>query len=83
MSFGAQWRAARPAVLASVPTWFATWGVGQLLGPRHALAGLVLSLCAGLLVFAATVSVLDPGVLRRAAGYVFRMIGRSPAPASA
>lgn len=82
LSYREQWRSIRPAVLASGPTWIATWGVGQMLGPHHAVAGLVLAVAAGLGVYGGSVSLLEPGMLRQASSDVYRMIGRAPAAAS-
>jgi O-antigen/teichoic acid export membrane protein len=75
-----QWRAVRPAVLASVPTWLTTWGVAKLIGTGAPLVGLLLSLATGLLVYGATLSLLEPGILRQTASAINRMMGRTPAP---
>jgi O-antigen/teichoic acid export membrane protein len=83
LTYRAQWRAIRPAVMASVPTWLVTWAIGKLLGPAHALVALPLAVLAGLLVYAGCVSLLDPGVLSRALTQVARMLRRAPAAASA
>jgi len=79
LSFADQWRAMRPAVLASGPTWLATWGVGRLLGPQHALLGLPLSLLAGVGVYAAAISIIQPGVLGQSLGQLVRMLRRGGA----
>jgi PST family polysaccharide transporter len=82
LGYRSQWRAVRPAVVASLPTWLATWGVGRLLGHDPLLA-LPLAVAAGITVYAGTVSLLEPGLLRQAGGHVARMLGRTPAAASA
>jgi PST family polysaccharide transporter len=82
LGFLEQWRALRPAVLASVPAWVAAWAAGHLPDPRHAALALALAVLAGLAVYAAMVSVLAPGILRYARGGVARMLGRAPAPAA-
>ena len=79
LSFRRQWRAVRPAVLASLPTWLITWGVGQLLGPRHAALGLVLAVVSGVAVYACSISLLEPGMLRQAATIIARTLGRAEA----
>jgi O-antigen/teichoic acid export membrane protein len=76
LSFAHQWRAIRPAVLASGPTWLVTWGVGRLLGQQHALIGFPLSILAGVAVYAAAISIIEPGVMRRSVGQLGRMLGR-------
>jgi lipopolysaccharide exporter len=82
LSFGDQWRAIRPAVIASAPTWIVTWGVGRLLDPRHAVIALVLSVVAGLATYAGSVWLLDPRLLQRGMSQLSRMLGRPPAPAA-
>lgn len=82
LSYKAQWQAVRPAVMASIPTWLVTWGIGQLLGSDHAVIALPVAVGAGLLVYAGSVSLLAPGVLRAAFKQAARMVRRSP-PAAA
>jgi lipopolysaccharide exporter len=82
LSFGDMWRAIRPAVVASAPTWIVAWGVGRLLDPRHPVLALVLSVAAGVATYAVSVWLLDPRLLQRGMSQLSRMLGRSPAPAA-
>jgi PST family polysaccharide transporter len=78
-----QWRAVAPAVLASIPTWIVTWGIGQLLDPsRHAVIALILSVVAGALTYAGAVWLVAPSLLRQTLAQVGRMLGRGQ-PAAA
>jgi O-antigen/teichoic acid export membrane protein len=83
LSLRRQWRAIAPAVLASIPTWFVTWGVGQLVNPgRHAVVALAAAIVAGCLTYLCSVWLLAPSMLRQSVTQVGRMLGRSqPAPA--
>jgi hypothetical protein len=71
-------------VLASIPTWIVTWGVGQLLEPaHHAFLALILAVLAGAVTYAGTVWLLAPSMLRQSLAQVGRMLGRGrPAPAA-
>jgi O-antigen/teichoic acid export membrane protein len=80
LTYRAQWRALRPALIASVPTWFVTRGIGQLLGPTHPLVALPLAVLGGLLIYAGLVSLLDPGVLRETIAQAKRMLRQPPTP---
>jgi lipopolysaccharide exporter len=84
LSLTRQWRAVSPAVLASIPTWIVTWGVGQLADPsRHALVALIFSVVAGVLTYAGSVWLLAPDMLRQSVAQVGRMLGRrEPATAA-
>jgi lipopolysaccharide exporter len=79
LGYAAQWRAVRPAVLASGPTWLAAWGVGRLLGPQHALLGFPLGVAAGVAVYATAISLIAPGSLGQVLGQLARMLGRGGA----
>jgi PST family polysaccharide transporter len=82
LSLMRQWRAVAPAVLASIPTWIATWGVAQLLDPvHHAVVALIGSVLAGALVYAGSVWLLAPSMLRQSLVQVGRMLGRQAATA--
>jgi O-antigen/teichoic acid export membrane protein len=82
LGYREQWRAVRPAVWASIPTWIAAWGAGRMLYPAHPYLALVLGVLAGGAIYASMVSLLSPGVLREARAQVVRMVGRAPAAAS-
>jgi lipopolysaccharide exporter len=82
LSLRSQWGAVRAAVLGSAPTWLVTWGTGKLVGPSNPIPGLALSLLAGLCVYGLAVSVLEPGILRRAMAAFGQMMGRAPAQAA-
>jgi O-antigen/teichoic acid export membrane protein len=78
-----QWGAISPAVLASIPTWIITWGVGQLVGPaQHAIFSLILSVVAGCLTYAGAVRLVAPALLSQTVALVSRMLGRGQ-PAAA
>jgi O-antigen/teichoic acid export membrane protein len=78
-----QWGAIAPAVLASIPTWIITWGVGQLVGPaQHAILSLILSVVAGCLTYAGAVRLVAPALLSQTVAQVSRMLGRGQ-PAAA
>jgi lipopolysaccharide exporter len=79
LGYAEQWRALRPAVLASAPTWLAAWGIGRLLGPQHALLGLPSSILAGVAVYVAAISIIEPGVVGRVLAQLMRMLGRGGA----
>ncbi len=84
LSLMRQWRAVSPAVLASIPTWIVTWGVGQLVDPsRHAFLALVLAVAAGALTYAGAVWLLAPSMLRASLVQVGRMLGRGQPAAAA
>jgi PST family polysaccharide transporter len=83
LSLMRQWRAVTPAVLASIPTWIVTWGVGQLINPaQHAFVALILSVLAGALTYAGCVWLVAPSMLRQSLAQVGRMLGRGQ-PAAA
>jgi PST family polysaccharide transporter len=84
LSLRRQWRAISPAVLASIPTWFVTWGVGQLVNPgRHAIVALAAAVAAGCVTYAGAVWLLAPSLLRQSASQVGRMLGRGQSAAAA
>jgi PST family polysaccharide transporter len=82
ISLASQWRAVRPAVVASLPTWLVAWGIGEVLGPDHALLGLVLGIGGGVAAYAAAVAAIEPGVLRQAIGQMTRMLRQQSAVAT-
>jgi O-antigen/teichoic acid export membrane protein len=83
LSLMRQWRAVTPAVLASIPTWIVTWGVGQLINPaQHAFVALILSVLAGAVTYAGCVWLVAPSMLRQSLAQVGRMLGRGQ-PAAA
>ena len=84
LSLVRQWRAVAPAVMASVPTWIVTWGVGQLLDPaQHAWISLIVSVIAGSLTYALAVWLLAPAMARQSVAQVGRMLGRGQPAAAA
>jgi hypothetical protein len=81
VGFTEQWRSIAPAALASIPTWLATWGVAQAVGPvHHAILSLLLSVLAGVVTYGVSVQLLAPDVLRQAAAQVGQFMGRGSAP---
>jgi PST family polysaccharide transporter len=84
LSLRRQWAAVAPAVMASVPTWIVTWGVGQLIDPAaHPVVALVGSVAAGCLTYAGVVWVVDRTLLRQTVAQVSRMLGRGQPAAAA
>ena len=78
-----QWQAVRPVLAGSVGAWIAGRAVAEALagaGPWPALLG---SALAGVVVYAALASVVNPGILRGAIGQFRRILGRRAAPADA
>jgi lipopolysaccharide exporter len=74
-----QARALAPVVLACVPAWLATRGAALALDDQPPLVALVASSLAGAAAYLAGVSVVAPGLLRKAAGQAARTLGRGPA----
>jgi lipopolysaccharide exporter len=77
LSLGQMWVALRPVALAAPVMWVATWSVGRLVGPHHAVLGLPAAVLAGLAAYAGTLWLLDPTVLPRAGSQVLRTLGRA------
>jgi hypothetical protein len=76
-----QWRAVRPVLAGSVGAWIAGRAVAEALagaGPWPALLG---SALAGVVVYTALTSVVQPGILRHATGQLGRILRRRSAPA--
>jgi lipopolysaccharide exporter len=81
VGFGDQWRAVAPAIIASLPTWIVTWGIGQLVDPAaHAVLALMLSVLAGVITYFVSVWLIAPDVLRLTVAQARRMLGRRGAP---
>jgi O-antigen/teichoic acid export membrane protein len=77
-----QWAALRPIVLALPGTWVAAWITATALEALPALAALCASVTVGVAVYAVSVRILEPGLLRRAAYQLIRMVRRTPALAA-
>jgi O-antigen/teichoic acid export membrane protein len=81
VSLREQTRAILPAVVASVPTWIATWGLGQVVGPaQHAVLALVAAVAGGAVVYVVSVRLLAPELVRQFLSEVGRMVGLGGAP---
>lgn len=80
LSLAGQWAALRPIMLALPGTWAAAWITATALEGIPAIANLCASATAGVVVYASLVTMLEPGLLRRAAGQLTRMVRRTPAP---
>jgi lipopolysaccharide exporter len=76
----AQWGAVRAAVAAGAPTWVAARLVASFAEDVPAAATLVLAALAGFATYVAVVAILEPGLLQRVVGDVWRIVLR-PAPA--
>jgi O-antigen/teichoic acid export membrane protein len=77
-----QWRALSPIVVGCAGTWGVASAVVRAMSdasPGLALAGSALT---ALATYVATISILDPGLLRHAFAQVGRALGKLPAPAT-
>jgi lipopolysaccharide exporter len=79
VSLADQWRALMPVLIACVVSWAATRGVAEAMAGGPAAAALVASVATGTACFLATVSVIEPGLLRVALRQIARTLGRGQA----
>ena len=73
-----QWRAVRTPVVAAAACWIGARLVADALDDAADLAALAASVAAGVVVYGATASVVEPGVLRRSFEQVRRIASRNP-----
>ena len=82
IGYGELWQSVRPAVLASFPTWVATWAVGQAVGPVHQpILSLVLALSSGTLIYLSCVRLIAPAMFSESVVWVTRRLSKVPDPA--
>jgi len=74
-----QWAAVRSVLLASAACWVAARVVADALDDAAAPLALCASVAAGLVVYGATASVVEPGVLRRSFEQARRILSRDAA----
>ena len=72
------WRALRASVIGCAGAWPAARLVADSLTDEAALVGLAASVAVGLVVYVVVVSLVEPGILRVAAGRVRKALRRSP-----
>ena len=76
-----QWAAARPAILAAVPTWLAARGVADALAAAAPGVALLASAAAGAVVYVIVVTLLDREVIGDVRRQLGRALTRAPSPA--
>ena len=72
------WQALRVSVIGCAGAWPAARLVADSLTDEAALVGLAASVAAGLAVYVVVVSLVEPGILRVAAGRVRKALRRPP-----
>jgi lipopolysaccharide exporter len=82
VSVARQWAAIRAVALAAPVTWVASSLVVDATDALAAASSLLISVLAGLTVYLAIVSLLDPGAIRRAMKQTRQMLGRASAAAT-
>ncbi len=77
-----QWRAVRPALLASIAAWPASRLVADATGGVPSPLSLAAAVAAGGAAYLLALTVVDPSLPRQVLGQLAKALGRSPRPAS-